>query len=373
MLFTLFEFINDISSNAKLNTIIIRGMKVVVIYFGVITDYYFWIFVFLIFAMKIVRMSLEKKNIGTMIYQSCEYVCPVILGILTFYWQISQTEGWFNVLKDKYIFRTNGQVEEGLSLFKRFCSVYVCGEKIRGILLLGLGLIFAVTVIISLIKRKMFCRVLLKPGINVLIVSIIAPVMQILFLKNHSINHEFSMVKVGWIIALFPVLYAGFACWKNRNDINRCINENGRGASVFCLRVLIMMMLIGYVMKMPMATQEFLEKSSVKVNYEMEKRLNEITDYDDMCFSYDMQIYHNESTELSLSEKCVYKVKDSEELYSSISQVVGVDKIYFIIDKWIEDEPENNKQFEEMLLDREEPIYEDDRYYIVNLQKEKQY
>lgn len=84
MLFTVLEYINEISENRKINVCVLV-LKVNIIYWGIITDYYFWIFIFLIFLLKEIRCYIIQKNIKKLFLTGIEYVVPVILGGGDFY------------------------------------------------------------------------------------------------------------------------------------------------------------------------------------------------------------------------------------------------------------------------------------------------
>ena len=106
LLFILLEYINDTSDNISTNKVV-RILKVGIIYFGIMTDYYFWIFIFLIFLFKIGRFIVQRKKIKQMVRGTFEYAIPVIMGVATFIWQISYTEGGIDILKDKFIYIGN--------------------------------------------------------------------------------------------------------------------------------------------------------------------------------------------------------------------------------------------------------------------------
>lgn len=366
LLFILFEYINDTADNIRINKVV-RILKVGIIYFGIMTDYYFWIFIFLIFLFKIGRFIVQRKKIKQMVRGTFEYTIPVIMGVATFIWQISYTEGWIDILRDKFIYRTRGEVSG--SLFESFCKMYVCNEQFRGWVLLAGGLGFVAAVIIALTRKKSISRIFVEPGISVIIVSIVAPIIQVLFLRNHSINHEFSMVKMAWIIALFPVFYVAFTQWETQTNHNNSMLRNGQGISITCMRTIFVIMLLGYVMKMPFATEEYLEKNEWKENYEMEEALSNIADYDDVCFSFDTQILYDDSMRLAISEKCIYQINDVVEIEEKISKINGkVDKIYFIIDKLAEDSNLKHEYFKTKIMKTKECIYEDGKYCVVSLE-----
>lgn len=129
MVFMLLEYVSDTLKNGK-PTIFMRACKIGIIYMGVLTDYYFWIFVFCVFLMKLLRFILLKTELKRIISEVLEYVCPVVCGVITFLWQIAHTENWFSLLKKKFVYRTAGEAEG--SLFEKFCSVYTGGNMVRG-------------------------------------------------------------------------------------------------------------------------------------------------------------------------------------------------------------------------------------------------
>ena len=129
MLFILLEYINDVAENSRL-IVFMRICKAGVIYMGVLTDYYFWIFAFFIFMMKCIRFILVQTKLKYVVSGLLEYVVPVVCGLGTFLWQISYTENWIAILKKKFVYRTGG--EAAGSLFENFCAVYTGGNTMRG-------------------------------------------------------------------------------------------------------------------------------------------------------------------------------------------------------------------------------------------------
>lgn len=138
------------------------------------------------------------------------------------------------------------------------------------------------------------------------------------------------------------------------------------------MRVIWVSILLAFVMGQPNTTREYLEKVEWDGDFRLEEAIYNLTDWDDICFSFDMQIYYNESMPLAVSEKCVYKVENKEEICAKIAQVgKGLDKIYFVIDRRVEDESSEKRRIKEMLVTEKECAYEDERYYVVEVYREE--
>ena len=81
------------------------------------------------------------------------------------------------------------------------------------------------------------------------------------------------------------------------------------------------------------------------MDYRLEEAIYNISDYDDMCFSFDMGIGYDDSMPLAIAEKCVYQVFDFQEIDEYISNVDGeIDAIFFIVDYQVEDETGNQNE-----------------------------
>lgn len=93
------------------------------------------------------------------------------------------------------------------------------------------------------------------------------------------------------------------------------------------------------------------------MDYRLEEAIYNISDYDDMCFSFDMGIGYDDSMPLAIAEKCVYQVFDFQE----------IDAIFFIVDYQVEDETGNQNEMKKVLLGTKEHIYENERYCILKL------
>ena len=105
------------------------------------------------------------------------------------------------------------------------------------------------------------------------------------------------------------------------------------------------------------------------MDYRLEEAIYNISDYDDMCFSFDMGIGYDDSMPLAIAEKCVYQVFDFQEIDEYISNVDGeIDAIFFIVDYQVEDETGNQNEMKKVLLGTKEHIYENERYCSLKLE-----
>ncbi|MBQ3790732.1 MAG: hypothetical protein II800_07350, partial [Lachnospiraceae bacterium] len=84
------------------------ALRILVIFCGILTDYYFWILAFFIFAARMINSLAHRDGIRAVLRTALSYGIPVIAALAVWLKQLSYTEGWLNLLLYKFRFRTGG-------------------------------------------------------------------------------------------------------------------------------------------------------------------------------------------------------------------------------------------------------------------------
>lgn len=326
LLETMSEYINQ-SSKAN---VILSVAKCIIIFAGVMTEYYFWIVVFVAYVhncIKIVvinresmaRLDLVKK----VVKESATYVIPVIFGLLIFLWQISYTDNWIEQLVNTFLHRTGAQNNEVsvVSLYDNYIKAVVCDSNIRGMMLLAIeAIVVILAIVIIIIRRVNLIELIGNKIFVVLFIMIASPIIQILLFSNHSAIHQYAFVKMG--LHLIGMLILCIWC-------ARQLTERTWGYVIAGLVTSFYLVALGY----PSQVRGYYNAKNTIDNYTIAKIIYENTEYEDVCFSFTYSINNNPPMDISVSEKAVYLVESIEDMYSMFEYLPQEANRLLIIDR----------------------------------------
>lgn len=367
--FLLLESISDKEKcKGKLYKAVIIA-KGVVIFAGVMTEYYFCIVVFIAFIINIARVILDKKTLQKVkgvIVSSLQYVVPVILAILVFLWQVSYTSNWLEQLLDTFLHRTGAENNEASfdMLIENFSQAITCGSRKR-LLLFGVAICaIAVMGILNIIKAKLLTKVVADKAATVLGLLIMTPVVQMTIFSNHSAIHQYAMVKVGFVITglLVAMVY---------------VVHNIKSRYVRTGYVLITIGLILLAMGYPGQPRKFYFEKYEELNYDIAEAVYQQTGYSDVCMSFTYVIEAEPPMDISVSEQCIYEITDEDQLQNIVGHLPSGARPVLVVDKnnigsndFVDrDKTEYINSREEMYLDEGEIIYEDENCILVDISK----
>lgn len=370
MLFLLVEY-ECYCAAKKSNKIVLNALKSFVVFAGILIDYYFWILTFVAFMLNIIRMNREKRSIKAMTIDSLWYIVPVILGLCVFAGQLVSISDWRIILKNKFLFRAgimkseyntsqfiaNGLKENfknafGLSYLKLKWWILIC-------------LILILYIVTKSDVQKSF---LTNNGL-IIILGIVSPILQILFLKNHSAVHEFSQIKLGWIFAVLPVIVSSVCC-KIKDKNNQSISFGNFSLSYFFYYFIISLLCLTFITEVPFSSRDFRNsrRHMESIDYHLAKILWDKTSYEDVCFSFNHSIPENPPQELSVSGKRVYKINFKNELNTKFPNLNSKAVKILIIDKK-DSSGLNDEQIaaQNGLWASNEIFYEDERFCLLKI------
>lgn len=211
ILFLLLEVLQDnllTGRKSKLLSI----FQSIIFFWGSLTD---WLFLFVglaVYLKRIVHGDFSKK-IGPFIGKSLAYWSPLISA-----WAIFVTQVWLlggmDMLIYNFFFRT-GIRDEYLNIDDQFLERFWLSNMVNNYskyaipMVWGSLLIFLVVVVVLTIKKLK--KKSLDPEIVALLSSIgvvlVPAYLQVYFLKNHSIIHDFSTLKFSLLLSLVPFVY----------------------------------------------------------------------------------------------------------------------------------------------------------------------
>ena len=348
--------------------------KSLAIFAGVLTDYYFWILVFVAFVLNIVSGVREKKTPAAIARRSLWYVVPVLLALGFFLYQLTSVPNWRGILKYKFLFRagiadSEWNDKEFIRSALRFYFSNAFGLDVSLSSLLMLFLVLYLQLQRARPAGKA-ARAAMKDSITgrngtVLLLGFVSPALQIVLLKNHSAMHEFSMMKLAWCFAMMPLALSALLC--------RTIDFSGRrwyfAVSPFfhCFIICFSVMLL--ITKVPMSSRTLYKtRSGETEDYRLAEILRERARYEHVFFSFSHAIPTLPPQKLAVSGKQVHKITSVEEMGTLFPRLrAGAVKI-FVIDK---DEspslPVEQAAAERALMEAGGTFYEDERFVLLTV------
>ena len=353
-------------------SILLNILKSYLIFAGVMTDYYFWILVFVAFVFYLFMALKEKKPILKIAANSLWYIIPVILALGAFAYQLFSVPNWQDALKNRFLFRT-GVSESRFNtydylfdnLIDNFKFAFGLEGNARMLPMIAL-VIFACCYFADLKPTGVTFKNVMKKSVSgrngvVFLVGFISPVLQVALLKSHSAVHEFSMIKFGWCFAVLPLIVSAVLC--RMFDLER---EKISKFSFF-FTVLFLSMLV--LTAVPFSSYDFYKSRSSQYpfDFDVAKVLREKTSYEHVCFSFSHEIPNNPPQELGASGKRVYKIKNIREMDTRFRSLKDGAKKILVIDKKLSSKLQKaQKQAEADFRKFHKIIYEDQSVCLVS-------
>ncbi|MBQ4496577.1 MAG: hypothetical protein II973_03645 [Spirochaetaceae bacterium] len=346
---------------------ILNLIKASLIFAGVLIDYYFWIFTFVAFVLQVVYSIKDKERISIIIGNALWYVIPVILAVSVFACQLLSVPDWKNRLYSTFLFRigvTNTEIDKVIlkSLYHYTVNGFGLKSNLNLLVLLILILCFHSDSI--KISKKFF--VVLKEylftnnGIIILL-GTIAPILQIVVLKNHAAQHDFSIIKIAWIIAVFPVVFSVIYF--------KSINHESQRTFQFMQIFMISFLFIVFITGVPFSSMKFRNEQELELHdYHLAEILRDNTSYEHVCFSFTCSITKDLRNELAVSRKNVHKIDNKNELNTMFPNLNSQAVKIFVIDKdAVSELTDEQIAVQNELRSTNKVFFEDERFCLLEL------
>lgn len=286
------------------NSIVIEILLFFVNLLGLITDWFFYFYMFIIFIKRLVLKEFGCFNVISTYFKIIFFCLPVFISASLFLYQILSVDT-FSSLIEKFKFRTSDT-----STFSGFWLIYVIKYFIRGYGIITttifvMSIIFYFYKLTLSIKRK---KIDLFAYIYTLL--LIPCIFQVSFFRNHSAIHEFSVLKfelaISFFLVTFPFELFNFYDYvinlhlsiKNKNKIFKI------PIIVFFVAVVSLFCIFSH---MPISIGD-------DSNYDKEYFIHRNTLYSDIIFSFDYEISSNPPHNLAHSRKIVRKITQFDEI-----------------------------------------------------------
>lgn len=361
---TLFLLVEFLCNRDLQKHYILNGIRCLIIYTGMLVDYYFWIMVFVAFVMQIIKNICNKKNAREIINHSLVYIIPVLLALLTFYWQLSYTDGWMGMLLEKFLLRTGA--EEKITfrqLLDNFADAFTSGDVQRMYPLIGLEALIIILGCVALIKTKQTKNIVVNNNVSIMVVGMLSPLLHLLLLKNHFVAHGFGPVKFGWVYVMSIICMTYILMILFYKHINNKIAKFSAVLLIYVLCIAIWDGVSGNIFTL----RTYVEDRTVDATNEFADVIYKIADDNDVFFSFTKSIEPNPPESLAISEKEVHQITDLSDINMLFPNLSPKADILVAIDKLIDTRTEEIEKKEMQVLEQGELIYEDDLYQIVKL------
>lgn len=374
-----YEYLFSSKGSAKK---LLNSIRILIIFCGILIDYYFWIMAFVAFTLEIIYsiISQNRKHIWWCILW---YGLPTILAIVFYMYQLMSITNWVTIIEHKFLERS-GMEQVNLDgnytsfhwilrrLIGNFQGAFGIGpHKLVGYLLYLIVITHLVTqnhILEPVKKIKNYIKdTVVQRNILILFIGFISPILQVALLTNHSAIHEFSMIKFSWCIATVPIILSLiFSHVYFSNCSHKC---GGEKFSSFFHGFIIIFTFVLIITNVPFSSSSFrASRMTEDTDYSLANILQSKTNYEHVCFSFTEEILENPPQELSISHKRVYKINKLNDIQSMFPNLSSKAVKILVINKKISKEISSDPKGQEIkLLSTNKPYFNDESYTLIKI------
>lgn len=359
-------------------------LKAVLIFAGVMIDYYFWILAFVAFVLHSIRMVHSGDSWSRTALKALWYVVPVVLALTVYAFQLFSVPGWYGILMERFMVRGGFSGAEDAALIPILCGLKTRFTNSFGLTKCGcFRLLLIVATVMYLCPtrsgqgcvwrksaRKLFSRLgnaLCGRNGSIIALGFIAPFLQIVLFKQHSIIHEFSMQKLAWCVAMIPLLVALLL----RRAMGTGDGASGTDESNYLRWFLPCFAALLAVTDIPFSSRVFyLGHQNAKGDsgdFRLAEILHGFASHDDVFFSFSRAIGDLPPQELAVSRKRLYRIGSTEDMDTLFPNLPSHARKIFVIDKKAADLTERQFEEERVLSEKCEILYEDDSFRLLRV------
>lgn len=351
LIYIIFEFKYEdiVNLKNKLLKNILLTIYYIIAIFGVYTDWYFVILMFVAFVLRIIKTVVKCGNFKNY-FKNCmfknilQYGIPVIIGMLIFAVQISSIDNGITYIINISKYRLGLTEDNGIQgnfyklIYKKLFDSY--GRK--GIFTIILGFLSLIYIAFkTILKRNTINdRTRMEDLIYIATLIMLGPFLQLIILKNHSAIHEFSILKTGisYIMSFILISYSILEFFKiNINDNMQILLDKSKkylNINIFFCIILFIFIYLMLFSNIILNTSSYVKaRQYSKKQYIIENYIAENARYEDVYFSFDYKIPNNPPQQLAISNKKVYKIDKIEDIYKKFPNLTKDAVINIILNK----------------------------------------
>jgi len=379
LLFILLEIYDDhFRAKSIASKIVYFVCKLLIALYGVLTDYYFLFVLFVAWLVKILPPFNRRSaiTVKSTIQDSLVYVLPVLAGLSLFAFQLSVLPDIVSQVGAKMKFRTFSSLDGSGNNPLRICLNF--GGNYG--LVLTLFIIIFVSALFFVFIKSVKNRQVIDSGtwalLRICTIIYIAPVLQVLFLQNHSAVHEFSMIKFGLPVVLALLLSVYYLFHKADlldSYLPMTIINGSKTLSlwlpVFYLTIILMSVAALFLTDTWAKSRYFTQHIGIPEDFEMEYLIRDNYDYNDVYFSFTESIPANPPNSLAISNKVVHKIEKPLEIYKMFPNLNKNARILFIVNKNNDDKQAETITKEEALFGTAKSLFQSGKYKVYEYHK----
>lgn len=315
---------------------------------GLFTDYLF-VFVYISLYLKKALTGELGRSTLFFIRNSLLFSISAILPLGLFLYQVMHFNR-MDALADKFLFRTAGNNEGQkyvTDFYGQFWEKFVATTMgTKAIVLVFASVVVIAVAVVAILWLHRYRSTDTSPVARSLLgtcaVVTCACLCQLYFLKNHTVIHPFSALKVSFLIAivplgLLPVALAGLTPLSRSILVGDGFECRGiffleRQLHLPMVSLLLVLFTLGYVAEVHGNYRSIIDRPENREE-EIGYFLNRHTRYSDVVFSDTLRIAENPPTLAGLSMKLMYQVTSAEQIRDMITRVSDDANVVFVLDR----------------------------------------
>lgn len=288
-------------------------LQYIVHFIGLMTDWFYYVFIGVLFIKRIINKQSIKQIFSL-----------VLIGIIClsiFFYQLHVLD-ILPALKQKLLIRTGISGEEN-ELVKKFFSKWWLGHVAKQFGYIGPWFLlisyylFIPLFLFGMIKKIMSDKS--KELANYIFLISIPCLLQVYLLMNHSVVHDFSVLKFTVVLALIPFIllpqFLRFMTW----DLKKVFPKYLFIPSTKFYRYLFIIFFLNLIYIHPRWHKMYVQPTT---NFHVEaKYIREQATYNDIYFSPNFLIQENPPQKMSFSMKRVYKADTLYQMFQKIDEI----------------------------------------------------
>ena len=345
-------------------------LESIVIYLGVLTDYYFWILIFFVFLFDLISNCIQKRSLKMILSRALYYIIPVVASVGTFIWQLHFFDNWVSSLLNVFLFRAGatGDIPIKAMLLYNFAHAFADASENQLIYLI-IFTSFTILLGILYLRKKGSIKICFSnKNIAVVLTYSLSIFFQIFLLKNHSAVHQVSMIKAGWFeIMLFIIPALLITKLLSCENLELVTMIGKRTIPTFYLVLCLSAFMLLSILNFPMSTRVYYTSRYEYVDYSIPKVIYENTDYNDVCLSFTYQISTAPPNSLAISNKRVYQISSREDIQKLFPDLEQKARYILVIDKTAKIQNPITLKEQNDLAETGTLIYEDDEVCLFHI------
>ena len=313
-----------------------------VLFYGFLTD---WLFIFIAGTVYIKRIFEGKikvsRNISHFFKESFKFWLAPIIAVIIYLYQLYSFSGFSKVL-NRVIFRT-GISNDGQNIpsgYGPFLHHFIEGYGDFGYYALVFALVILIILVLFILSEKVLKKNIdfkIKRICTLMAILLIPCILQVLVFRNHSLLHDFSVLKFSVPLATIPFVLAPISLYlilKSYINIHS-IKVNLRKNLKADLGLLLIFILMFTVSGVYLVNEHHNYKNFFKEGdgyYELVgNSIQKNTNFSDIVFSPNFDIPYNPPQKLSLSMKRVYKINSIEDIKNYTQGISNFDIVIMFV------------------------------------------